>query len=68
MLGTSSNVTVVLVNQFLDRNVGSVARSMLNFGLKDLVLVDPHCNHLSQVSSFPVGGRPSDLCLPSSST
>lgn len=50
MLGTASNVQVVLVNPFLDRNVGSVARSMLNFGLKDLVLVDPQCNHLSQVS------------------
>jgi hypothetical protein len=37
-----------LVNPFLDRNVGSVARSMLNFGLKDLVLVDPQCDHLSQ--------------------
>jgi tRNA C32,U32 (ribose-2'-O)-methylase TrmJ len=68
MLGTSSNVTVVLVNQFLDRNVGSVARSMLNFGLKDLVLVDPQYNHHSQVSRFPVGVRPSDFCLPSSST
>ena len=37
-----------LVNPFLDRNVGSVARSMLNFGLQDLVLVDPQCDHLSQ--------------------
>ena len=41
-------VRVVLVNPFLDRNVGSVARAMLNFGLNNLVLVDPKCDHLSQ--------------------
>ena len=41
-------VRVILVQPFLDRNVGAVARCMLNFGLTDLVLVDPRCNHLSE--------------------
>ena len=52
-------ITVILVNPFLDRNVGAVARAMLNFGLHDLVLVDPLCDHLSQVSVHPLLARES---------
>ena len=35
---------VILVNPFLDANVGSVSRAMLNFGLHDLRIVNPECN------------------------
>jgi hypothetical protein len=46
--GAADRVRVVLVSPFLDRNVGAVARCMLNFGLRDLCLVAPQCDHLSQ--------------------
>lgn len=32
---------IILVSPFLDRNVGSVSRAMLNFGMSELRLVDP---------------------------
>ena len=32
---------IILVNPYLDQNVGSVSRAMLNFGLTDLRVVDP---------------------------
>ena len=38
---------IILVRPFLDQNVGSTARSMLNFGLSNLRLVSPVCDHLS---------------------
>ena len=38
---------IILVNPFLDQNVGSVSRAMLNFGLTELRVVDPQCNILS---------------------
>ena len=38
---------VILVRPYLDENIGSVARGMLNFGLTDLRLVNPFCNHTS---------------------
>lgn len=38
---------IILVNPFLDSNVGSVARAMLNFGLTELRLVDPVCDFKS---------------------
>ena len=38
---------VILVNPFLDQNIGSVARVMLNFGFTELRLVSPECDHLS---------------------
>lgn len=41
-------LTVVLVGPENAGNVGAVARSMKNFGLKSLVLVDPKCDHLSK--------------------
>eukprot|EP01039_Chlorochromonas_danica_P003237 gene3237-3546_t len=36
--------TIILVNPHIDQNVGSVARTMLNFGLTDLRIVDPVCD------------------------
>jgi tRNA/rRNA methyltransferase len=38
---------IILVQPFLDQNVGSVSRAMLNFGLTELRVVDPQCNILS---------------------
>ena len=35
----SNNVCIVLVNPEHDGNIGAVARSMLNFGIKDLRVV-----------------------------
>ena len=35
---------IILVNPFLDANVGSVSRAMLNFGCHELRVVDPRCN------------------------
>ncbi len=39
-------LSVVLVEPETAGNVGSVARAMKNFGLRNLVLVNPKCNHL----------------------
>jgi len=36
-------IEVVLVRPQSEGNVGAVARAMMNFGLKELVLVDPEC-------------------------
>lgn len=47
---------VILVRTFLDQNVGAVARAMLNFGLADLRLVDPQCNHLSDAARSRAAG------------
>ena len=41
-------ISVVLVEPCSPGNVGAVARSMKNFGLKKLYLVNPQCNHLDQ--------------------
>lgn len=38
---------IILVNPYLDQNVGSVARTMLNFGFTELRVVDPRCDILS---------------------
>lgn len=38
---------IIVVNPFLDQNVGSVARSMLNFGHRGLRIVQPRCDFLS---------------------
>lgn len=43
-------ISVVLVEPSSPGNVGAVARSMKNFGLKDLYLVNPQCNHLDYES------------------
>ncbi len=42
-------LSVILVRSSNSGNVGAVARSMANFDLKNLILVNPRCNHLSQV-------------------
>jgi TrmH family RNA methyltransferase len=36
-------IEVVLVRPQSEGNVGAIARAMMNFGLKELVLVDPEC-------------------------
>lgn len=40
--------SIILVETFSDQNLGSVSRIMLNYGLSDLRLVAPQCNHLSE--------------------
>ncbi|EKX55512.1 hypothetical protein GUITHDRAFT_131692 [Guillardia theta CCMP2712] len=40
--------SIVLVQPYLDMNVGSVARVMMNFGLSDLRIVRPRCDPLSE--------------------
>ena len=47
---------IILVNPFLDQNVGSVARTMLNFGLSELRVVDPKCDILSNNSRALAAG------------
>lgn len=42
----TENITVVLVEPQGPRNIGSVCRAMLNFGLVDLRLVNPQADHL----------------------
>ncbi len=39
-------LAVVLIEPETPGNIGSVARVMKNFGVKELVLVNPKCNHL----------------------
>ena len=41
---------IILVSPSLDRNVGSVARAMLNFGMWDLRVVNPECDIRSEVA------------------
>jgi len=42
----TKNITVVLVEPQGPRNIGSVCRAMLNFGLNELRLVNPQTDHL----------------------
>jgi len=42
----TENITIVLVEPQGPRNIGSVCRAMLNFGLVDLRLVNPQTDHL----------------------
>lgn len=55
---------VVLVRPFLDQNVGATARAMLNFGLGELRLVSPQCDHLSDDARARASGA--DIILDSS--
>ncbi|MBD0312461.1 MAG: RNA methyltransferase, partial [Microcoleus sp. T3-bin5] len=49
MLSTAdANIRIVLVEPAGPLNVGSVARVMKNMGLHQLVLVNPHCDHLGE--------------------
>jgi tRNA/rRNA methyltransferase len=43
---TLSNLTIILVEPRGERNIGSVARAMANFGMTDLRLVAPQADHL----------------------
>jgi len=43
-------VNIVLVEPAGPLNVGSVARVMRNMGLSQLILVNPHCDHLGEES------------------
>ena len=43
-----ANIRIVLVEPAGPLNVGSVARVMKNMGLHQLVLVNPHCDHLGE--------------------
>lgn len=50
-IAAAANVSlpvIILVSPFLDQNVGSVARAMLNFGLYELRVVQPRCDILSE--------------------
>lgn len=52
----SNMPAIILVNPFLDQNVGSVARAMLNFGLTELRIVDPRCDIQSNSSKALAAG------------
>lgn len=44
---TLSKIKIILVEPAGELNVGSIARVMKNFGLSDLILVNPQCDRLS---------------------
>jgi tRNA/rRNA methyltransferase len=47
---------IILVNPYLDQNVGSVSRAMLNFGLHELRIVNPECDiHSAAARALAVG-------------
>lgn len=41
-------VKIILVEPAGERNIGSIARVMRNMKLKDLIIVNPRCDHLSE--------------------
>ena len=43
-------ISIILLEPAIEGNIGAIARVMANFGFKDLVLVRPKCDHLSQES------------------
>ncbi len=47
---------VVLVRPYLDENIGSCARAMLNFGLTDLRIINPFCDHLTPMARARASG------------
>jgi tRNA/rRNA methyltransferase len=47
-----ASVRIVLVEPAGDRNVGAIARVMKNFGLQQLVLVNPQCDPQSEDSQY----------------
>jgi len=47
---------VILVRPYLDENVGACARAMLNFGLTDLRIIDPFCDHLTPMARARASG------------
>jgi tRNA/rRNA methyltransferase len=47
---------IILVQPYLDQNVGSVSRCMLNWGLSELRIIDPQCDIYSdQARALAVG-------------
>ncbi|MBW2965762.1 RNA methyltransferase [Candidatus Woesearchaeota archaeon] len=40
-------IDIILIEPENPGNIGAIARSMKNFGLKNLILINPKCNHLS---------------------
>ena len=44
------SIAIVLMKPKLSGNVGAIARVMKNFGLSELVLIDPRCDHLSKTA------------------
>ncbi len=48
MLFLKAMITVVLIEPETPGNIGATARSMKNFGLKELMLISPKCDHLSK--------------------
>ena len=49
-MGDLKNPSIILVRPQLPENIGMVARTMNNFGLKDLILVSPRDNWLNTKS------------------
>ena len=47
---TQKNPSIILVRPQLPENIGMVARTMNNFGLKELILVSPRDNWLNTKS------------------
>lgn len=43
-------ISIVLVKPRLSGNVGAIARVMKNFSVKELILIEPHCNPKSQTA------------------
>lgn len=41
---------IILVEPFSDANIGSISRVMLNFCITDLRIINPKCNHLSDIA------------------
>ena len=41
-------ITVILIEAQEPGNIGAIARSMANFELNNLILVNPKCDHLSE--------------------
>jgi len=40
-------ISIVLIEPEISGNIGAIARAMKNFGLNNLILINPKCNHLS---------------------
>ncbi len=49
------NITIILVEPHIPENIGSVARAMMNMGLRDLIVVSPKNCDLSRVLKTATG-------------
>ncbi|MED5371937.1 MAG: RNA methyltransferase [Myxococcota bacterium] len=54
----AQDVVIVLVNPLFPGNVGATARAMANFGLRELVLVDPLAFDLERARWMATSGKP----------